>query len=69
MNRKLILVLAMAMLLVGGAFVNGHAQNVNGPYFTKPACWSFACGIATPHAAVKGLMPLETPAQMGAVGY
>jgi hypothetical protein len=68
MNRKLILVLAMAMVLVGGAFVNGHAQNVNGPYFTTPACWSFACGIATPHAAVKG-PALVTPTPMGAVGY
>ena len=59
MIRKLTFVLAMALVLVSGAFVNSHAANLSGP----PACWSFACGLPGLHTAS------ATPAQMGTAGY
>ncbi len=63
MNRKLMLGLAMALVLVSGAFVSGHAQTLSGP----PACWSFACGIPAFHA--KNVNAPATPAVFGSVGY
>ena len=68
MNKKLILVLAIAMVLVSGAFLNSHAESATGPHFTVPSCWSFACGIASPHVASNTVSSVA-PAQMGAVGY
>jgi hypothetical protein len=70
MSKKIIVVLAMAMVLFGGAFVNANAQNVAGPHFAVPACWSFACGLAGRAASnVKVSPPLVAPSSMGAVGY
>jgi hypothetical protein len=62
---KLLFALAFAIVLVSGAFMNVHAANSTGPYFSQPACWSFACGINNTQA--KQL--LHTPVQMGAVGF
>ena len=67
MNRKFILGLALALVLVSGAFMNSNAANLNGPYFAKPACWSFACGLPGSHGA-NAAAPVSTP-QLGAVGY
>ncbi|MGC9195432.1 MAG: hypothetical protein ACP5IL_08265 [Syntrophobacteraceae bacterium] len=70
MSKKIIVVLAMAMVLFGGAFVNASAENVAGPHFAVPACWSFACGLAGRAAPnVNASVPLVTPSTMGAVGY
>ena len=68
MSKKLIFALAFAMVLVSGAFMNAHAATLSGPYFSQPTCWSFACGLNSPHANV----PVSTavaPTHMGAVGY
>ena len=59
MMRKLTFILAMALVLVSGAFVSSHAANLSGP----PACWSFACGLPGVHSS------LATPTQMGTAGY
>ncbi len=70
MSKKIIVVLAMAMVLFGGAFVNAHAESLAGPHFAVPACWSFACGLAGHTVAnVKTSAPLVTPPAMGSVGY
>ena len=61
MNRKWILGLAMALVLVSGAFVSVHAETLSGP----PACWSFACGLPGLHAQNAH----ATPAVFGSVGY
>jgi hypothetical protein len=62
---KLLFALAFAIVLVSGAFMNVHAANLSGPYFSQPACWSFACGINNAQLDAQ----LHTPVQMGAVGY
>ena len=69
MSKKLILTLAMALVLVSGAFMNSHAANLGGPYFRTPACWSFACGLSGPHSANSIASATQAPSQMGAVGY
>ena len=64
MSKKLIFAFALSMMLASGAFVNAGAANLSGPYFSKPACWSFACGLNTAHPAAQ-----VTPSQMGSVGF
>ncbi|MCL5405950.1 MAG: hypothetical protein M1398_04395 [Deltaproteobacteria bacterium] len=68
MSKKLIFALAFAMVLVSGAFMNAHAATLSGPYFSQPACWSFACGLAGVHAIAQAPAPV-VPVHMGAVGY
>ncbi|MDR3567428.1 MAG: hypothetical protein P4L43_05300 [Syntrophobacteraceae bacterium] len=66
MSKKIILGLAIALTLVSGVFMNAQAQNATGPYFAKPACWSFACGLPGIHENVSAT---QAPVQMGSVGY
>ncbi len=66
MSKKLIFALAFAMMLVSGAFMNTHAANLSGPYFSQPSCWSFACGLNNANERVSGPV---APVHMGAVGF
>ena len=58
MSKKLIFALAFAMTLASGAFMNTHAANLCGPYFSQPNC-SVNEHVSGP----------ATPVQMGAVGF
>jgi hypothetical protein len=81
MNKKLILGLALALVLVGGSFMSAHAECAFGclPHISLslPTCFSCARNVARdrdmdrPEATCQGAYNFgpATPEPMGAVGY